>query len=332
MTTRGSFTAGDGATVEYFTHGDPASPALTISPAFTGSAKLYVDRFGPALPDYHVIGVQLRGHGHGGGCEYEGAAYCTQAQPPQAGSYGGFRMSRLAADVRETREHLGIERAAIMGHSMGMNVVTEYVSDFGVDGITGMFVYDQAPKNLAASAAEDASYPADLATYPMSSFLSLVQSFAEYDETRGYYNVPADLTTMLGGTSGNPVFDPAAPSGAFLLTEAAWKHWQAFANPMNGKILSMLFWSTITSDYTDVYALIARSKMPVLVYGGKSSIVPWRAMEWVHQQLPGSELMLFDTDVGVHGAFLNPPPSGDEFMRRVRSFFDRRVHQKSSAV
>src|SRR5207237_8098078 len=62
----GKLTATDGATIEYFTCGDPSSPALMLSPAFTGSALLYVEKFGAALPDYHVVGVQLRAHGHGG--------------------------------------------------------------------------------------------------------------------------------------------------------------------------------------------------------------------------------------------------------------------------
>ena len=92
-----------------------------------------------------------------------------------------------------------------------------------------------------------------------------------------------------------------------------------------------MFWSTITQDYTDTYRVVRDSHMPVLVYGGKSSIVPWKAMQWVHQQLPGSEFMLFGTQVGVHGAFLNPPPSGTTFMRRVRSFFERRIRPRANA-
>ena len=49
------------------------------------------------------------------------------------------------------------------------------------------------------------------------------------------------------------------------------------------------------------------------------------------EQLPGSEFMLFDRQVGVHGAFLNPPPSGTTFMRRVRSFFERRIRPRANA-
>lgn len=70
-------------------------------------------------------------------------------------------------------------------------------------------------------------------------------------------------------------------------------------------------------------ATVRKARAPTLVYGGRSSIVPWRTMRWVHEQVPGSEFMLFGRKVGVHGWFLNPDPSGASFMRRVSSFFDR---------
>ena len=49
-TTGHTITGNDGERIEYFTHGNPGNPALMISPAFTGSAKLYAQKFGAALP------------------------------------------------------------------------------------------------------------------------------------------------------------------------------------------------------------------------------------------------------------------------------------------
>lgn len=327
----GKLIATDGATIEYFTCGDPSSPALMLSPAFTGSAHLYVEKFGAALPDYHVVGVQLRAHGHGGGCTFGDLTCCTQAQSPEAGTYRGLRLSRLAADLRETRLHLGLGKVAMMGHSMGMNVVAEYISDFGTADLTGLFVYDQSPKNLDDGVdPENATFPPDVATYPMDQFNQLIASFQDYDPSTGYAEVPTSVRQMLGGPSGDPVFNPTTQDPAFVLTERAWRQWASFADTMNGKALSLLFWSTMTSDYTDVYRVVRESHLPVLVYGGESSIVPLKAMRWVHEQLPGSEFLVFGKGVGVHGAFLNPPPSGDDFMTAVRSFLDRRVRPHSS--
>lgn len=326
-----AITGNDGQRIEYFTHGDPSNPAVMISPAFTGSARLYAQRFGAALPNWFVVATQLRGHGTGGGCTNGSVRWCKPSQAPGQGTYSGFRMPRMADDVEAVRRHLDLTRTALMGHSIGMNVVTEYVDDYGTDGITGMFVYDQSPKNLDVGEPEAASFPPGIATYPVTALLSFVDTFGAFDRGRGYVNVPKNTRLLLGGPTGNPVLDPANPQPAFLLRESTWRQWQRFANRLNGKALGLMFWSTITQDYTDTYRVIRDSRMPVLVYGGKSSVVPWRAMQWVHDQLPRSEFMLFDEHVGVHGAFLNPGPSGATFMRRVRSFFERRIRPRAGA-
>jgi non-heme chloroperoxidase len=319
-------TATDGAPIEYFTHGNASAQPVVISPAFTGSARLYAEKFGQALPENFVVAVQLRGHGQGGGCTDRKISFCTQDQAPGDGTYSGFRISRLAQDIREVREELGIKRIAFIGHSLGMNVVCEYLSDFGLADVSGLFIYDQSPKNLDIGIPESGSFPAGIATYPLGDFANLVETFAVFTPEQGYPNVGTDLTMMLGGPDGDPVLNPAALDPSFLLTKQAWDEWSTFANSMNGKVISLLFASSITSDYTDVYRLVAESKIPVLVYGGKSSVVPWAAMQWIHDQIPGSEFMLFDENVGVHGTFLNPAPSGDVFMATMRSFFSRRVN------
>ena len=69
-----------------------------------------------------------------------------------------------------------------------------------------------------------------------------------------------------------------------------------------------MFWNSIVADYSGVFRIIRNGNIPVLIYGGKSSIVPWKAMQWTHDQLPNSELMLFESDVGVHGAFFKSAP------------------------
>ncbi len=319
-------TATDGARIEYFTHGTPSAQTVVISPAFTGSAQLYAEKFGKALPDNFVVAVQLRGHGQGGGCTYRMISICTQEQAPDKGTYSGFRISRLAEDIRDVREELGLKKISFIGHSLGMNVVSEYMSDFGLADINGLFVYDQSPKNLDLGIPEAGSFPAGVATYPVSDFSDLVDSFATYLPGEGYRNVDTELKLMLGGPDKDPVLNPASPDPSFVLTKQAWDEWAAFADTMNGKAISLLFASSITSDYTEVYRLVAESKIPVLVYGGKSSVVPWAAMQWIHDQVPGSEFVLFDEKVGVHGAFLNPAPSGEVFMETVRSFFSRRVN------
>jgi non-heme chloroperoxidase len=323
--TKGSFRASDGARVEYFELGNKDKPTVLISPAFTGSAELYVEKFGSALSEYRVIGIELRGHGKGGGCKFKGHPYCSGEQAPDKGKYFGFRIERLAADVHEAITQLDLpKKVVLMGHSLGGNVLYSFVSQYGTKALSGLFIYDQSPKNLAVGTAENARFPL-YASYPMADVLNLVSESALYTPRDGYYMLPSVLRTMLGGPDGNPVLDPKHPSPSFVLEQDTWDCWNEFAENMNGKVVSMLLWNTLVSSYTDVIHTIKKSKLPVLVYGGKMSIVPWQAMRWVHEQLPGSEFILFDEQVGVHGAFLNPDPSGCEFMDRVRDFLDRCV-------
>ena len=319
--------ASDGAVIEFYTHGNPKSPALIISPAFTGSAKLYAEKFGKVLSDYYVVVIQLRGHGKGGGCTFRDINYCSNQQGPNDGQYSGFGLARLATDIADTKKFLGLKRFAMMGHSMGMNVLYQYMQDYGTTEIAGLFINDESPKNLGVSPAENSLFPPDLASFPISKFIDMQNSFAPlFNNKEGYVNLQKNVRVSLGGSAdSNPVYNPKTKSPAFLMTQEGWNEWAPFAYQMNGKVFSMMFWNCIVGDYTGVMPIIRNGNFPVLVYGGKSSLVPWKAMQWVHDQLPGSELMLFEEGVGVHAAFMNPPPSGTVFMNRFRNFLDVKV-------
>lgn len=259
--------------------------------------------------------------------------YCSNKQGPNDGQYSGFAMGRLAADIYDAKKFLRLDRIAMMGHSLGWTVVSQYIQDYGTDEIVGLFINDESPKNLGVSPAENSLFPPDIASYPIDQFISLATSLTpQFDKTKGYVNLQKNVRRSLGGSDNtDPVYDPKTKKPAFMMTQEAWEKWAPFAYQMNGKVISMMFWNNIVADYTGVYPIIRKSKVPVLVYGGKSSLVPWKAMQWVHEQLPGSEFMLFDEGVGVHGAFLNPLPSGTIFMDRFRSFLDLKVRPNYKA-
>lgn len=318
---RGIFLASDGAVIEYFTHGKPSSGAVLISPAFTGDAKVYAEKFGDALPDNFVVSVQLRGHGGSGGCSFGGSKQCSPHQGPNQGKFLDVSMERLAGDLREAKLHLGLRKMGFIGHSLGWNVICEYMRRYGLDDVVALFAYDQSPKNLAGGDDLDSDFPKGIATYPRSKAWEFSKQMGVFSNG-SYPKVAESIRALLGGVAGGaPVFNPQTQDPAFLLTTNAWDEWARFANQINGHVLSRMFWSSITSDYTDIYPKVRAAGVPMLVYGGKSSVVPWQAMKWVHQQVPGSEFMLFGSSNGVHGAFLNPGPSGARFMAGVRSFF-----------
>lgn len=305
--------ASDGAPIYFFTHGNSQSPALIISPALTGSAKLYAEKFGQALPDYFIVAIELRGHGQG----------------HQSSGYG---FGRLAADIYETKKFLGLSRFAISGNSLGMTVVYEYIQNHGTSEIAGLFINDVSPKNLGVSPAENNAFTPELASFPVNDFIGIAKGLApepgsQQDAAKIKKSV-LRLLAMGDSPSPNPVYDPLSNQPASFLTQELWDAWAPFAYQINPKVIAMTFWNNSVADYTGVFPIIQNGNIPVLIYSGKSSIVPWKAMQWVHDQLPGSEFMLFEKDVGVHFAFLNPPPSGTIFMNRLRQFLDVKVRPK----
>ena len=64
--------------------------------------------------------------------------------------------------------------------------------------------------------------------------------------------------------------------------------------------------------------LIPRITVPTLVVGGRVSVVPWKSQVWVHNQIRGSRLEIFEeNEGGNHFMFMENP---EKFNRVVREF------------
>ncbi|MWB99602.1 alpha/beta fold hydrolase [Agromyces seonyuensis] len=122
--------ADDGVRLSYTDHGDPAGAPVVLLAGFKAPATSW--RFQvPALvaAGYRVLAVDLRGHG--------------LAERPD-----GQTMSRRAADVANVLEHLGFERVALVGGSMGGNTIWAYLDAYGAGRVTSVVIVDQTPKML----------------------------------------------------------------------------------------------------------------------------------------------------------------------------------------
>src|SRR5829696_2523049 len=60
-----------------------------------------------------------------------------------------------------------------------------------------------------------------------------------------------------------------------------------------------------------------RAAAATLGVGGQSSIFPWRSQAWIHEQIPGSHLEVFDEAEGSHFMFIENPT---KFNRLVAEF------------
>jgi 3-oxoadipate enol-lactonase len=107
MTLADSFTTSDGLSLAYviddFT--DPWKPAPTVLllHAAMGSARRYFAWVPRLARDYRVVRLDLRGHG--------------RSQVPPDGQM--LTLDRLVADVAELLDHLGCDKAHIVGNSAG---------------------------------------------------------------------------------------------------------------------------------------------------------------------------------------------------------------------
>ena len=56
---------------------------------------------------------------------------------------------------------------------------------------------------------------------------------------------------------------------------------------------STLFYNHCSQDWRDV---IPRINIPTLVVGGRVSLIPWKSQEWIHSQIAGSRLEIFEEE------------------------------------
>ena len=62
---------------------------------------------------------------------------------------GGYRVSRLAADLRAVIERLALDEVDLMGHSIGSSIIWSYIDLFGEDRLGRHIFVDQAPSVTA---------------------------------------------------------------------------------------------------------------------------------------------------------------------------------------
>ncbi len=71
-----------------------------------------------------------------------------------ARSHGGHGLTRptlpsvgrMARDLRNLLEHFALERAVLVGHSMGALTIWEYVRHWGTEGLAKLCLIDQSPR------------------------------------------------------------------------------------------------------------------------------------------------------------------------------------------
>ena len=232
---------------------------LIMIPGWSQSAAEFGRNISALAKNRRVIALDMRGHG--------------ESDKPA----GGYRIQRLAKDLDEVIAALGLTSVDVLGHSMGSSVIWSYLDLFGPKNLRKLVIVDQAPMVAALPAwtAEDKTRYGCL--------LPDVQAVAGFcDAVRA--------TTTVDGTMGilKGMFTAAFPEKDL--------RWIAEENlRMPRPHAADLLFDHCLADWRDV---IAATRLPSLVVGGRKSIFSAESQEWIASVNPNARAVIFEESEG----------------------------------
>jgi non-heme chloroperoxidase len=117
------FTASDGVELHYLDQG--TGQAIVLPPGWTQPASGSAAQLEGLSFGFRCLALDLRGHG-----ESERPAH-------------GYRVSRPARDCLDLLDYVGLNDAALLGHSAGCTVIWGFIDVFGQDRIRALVLCDE---------------------------------------------------------------------------------------------------------------------------------------------------------------------------------------------
>ena len=264
-----SFVTSDQVNLNYLEAGSGAP--LVMLPGWSQTAEQYKLQIEELSANYRCLALDMRGHGASDKPEH------------------GYSIHRLAKDVHEFLTELKLENVTLLGWSMGCSIIWAYWELFGAERLAKLVLVDETP----CIAINPAWSPEELANaggvLPSEAITELCNAIASPDAEAGETARVNLVSSML---------TPDCP------TEL--KQWILACNAqLPLKHAATLLYNHCHQDWRSI---ILRINIPTLVIGGRISLVPWRAMEWIANQIPNARLEIFEADEGgQHFLFLENP-------------------------
>ena len=264
---RKAVTISGGVTLSYLEAG--AGKPLVMLPGWSQSAAEFKYQISALAAGRRVIALDMRGHG--------------ESDKPAS----GYRISRLAADLRDVLIALDLRDVDLLGHSMGCSVSWSYLELFGAERLSRLILVDEA-----AAVTGNPSWPQ-----------------GEREALNCLFPGPMDLAAQYHKVLTATDAEATADLLAGMFTEGVAREdllWVAGENLKLPRIhAANLVYHHVIIDWRDVIPTI---RLPTLVVGGNASIFPAHTQEWIAEQIPGAECVIFAADEGgSHFMFYENP-------------------------
>jgi non-heme chloroperoxidase len=256
-----------GVTLRYQEAG--AGKPLVMLPGWSQSAAEFKYQVSALAEGRRVIAIDMRGHG--------------ESDKPAS----GYRISRLAADLRDVLIALDLDDVDLLGHSMGCSVIWSYLELFGARRLSRLILVDEA-----AAVTGNPSWPQ-----------------AEREALACLFPGPLDLAQQYHQVLTATDAESTADLLAGMFTEGVAREdllWVAAENlKLPRRHAANLVYHHAIIDWRDVIPAI---RLPTLVVGGHASMFPAHTQEWIAEQIPGAECVIFAADDGgSHFMFYENP-------------------------
>ncbi|MER7569087.1 alpha/beta hydrolase [Streptomyces sp. NPDC097941] len=263
----GNLTTNDGTELVYRDSGGDGFPLVMLH-GWGQTQEMFHHQLDGLSPARRVITLDQRGHGVSG-------------KP-----HHGYRIARLARDVLELVDHLGLERFDALGWSMGVSVWWSFIDQYGTARIRRFVAVDQPAAVAAVPWMTSEEQQDSGALFDVTGLLELGAGLAGPDGER----VRQDFVRSM--FSGDP--DPGML--AFVAE-------QITATPPYAAV--PLLFDHCAQDWRDV---LPRVDVPTLVLGCDGSHVNPRSQYFVAGRIPDAQIHVFPADVASsHFPFLENP-------------------------